>query len=284
MEIKEKPFVIILLLVIIVNSFLVVAVSISSTTSTQFFNSIKFPYCHVSDEDPFASYWVFDDVITSSQSDCYNESGVGLDGMSQKKCCPRVATLCNKDTGLCSEGPSSCSEIFDETECNEADPRLTAENDIEPIIGEGVCNTEGGIVGNLLVCREYSACYCEWGSDECLSILENQTRNPSTGIIYNHLSDQSEVDDICGVGIILNKNCAFSFTVTDNCDTIGFINRGWTANWTGAPAPAPSYCKLGEDRIPCLDVVRLGFFNWINIIIVILVIVIIYYFLKKYKK
>ena len=282
----NKIIVSIVLLVVIINLNLIgIFADTTGDTEVYFFNSFNVPNCVYLNS--FQSIWIETDGTSGDSRNpdpgvgCYRENGwPGPD------CCPDVASKCNRVTETCGPGPTSCGELT-ESECN-GNHRL-AGNDLKDIVAQDgyVCNEFGDIYGPPEEgCSKYLSCTCQWnsGTDKCIAIpnhtIYDSTVNYPNGTFY---TDNATASSECngsesGIGV-----CDFpSFDRIDNCDTVGFIFREWTANWI-SPSPAPSYCTSGNDRIPCLDIVRLGFFGWMNFIVVILIIIVVYIFINKRK-
>tara|TARA_Y100000310_G_C20608048_1_gene776561 strand:- start:466 stop:1314 length:849 start_codon:yes stop_codon:yes gene_type:complete len=282
MKMKNKILPGIILLIVLVNALIITAQS--STTETEFYNSFTDPFCYIPiyDGEPaaFEAYWVDDSGMYSSMDNCYNE----LAPLGGQDCCPISASICDRGTNICIQGAQHCSEL-DETECNRGYP-IIATNDLQTESNEGlICNDYYGVPygGVDLLCNDYVSCQCKWDEDRgCEAVAEQQIFYAGTGVFYNY-STRANVPSNCSSGIDRLGDCSFSFDIIDNCETIGFLDRGWTTIWGGVETRRPDYCEAGGDRVPCLDVVKLDFFSIRNLIIAVIIIIIIY-IIKKRKR
>jgi len=271
-------------LFIVISSLNIVAQS--STVEVEFYNDFVYPFCYI--QNDFETFWQIGDELLDSRTStlpavgCYNDSG-----FPGSTCCPITAAYCDIPTGNClDKGEISCGKITDPTDCKNAVPAIP-KNDLEGTILEvGACGRTGDPWGNQ-GCFKYVGCRCEWDG-ACKAVIDNQildTDDPANpgGKFYNDSNDPA-LTAACGnqpdSGI---GKCEFDFNVVDNCETLGYLQRGWVANWN-QPGIGPAYCKSGDDRVPCLDVVRLGFFGWVQVIIAAALIIIIYLVIKKKGK
>tara|TARA_Y100000310_G_scaffold292220_1_gene320820 strand:- start:223 stop:1059 length:837 start_codon:yes stop_codon:yes gene_type:complete len=278
MKIKNKLLLGIAFLVLLINIIGIVAQG--SSTETQFYNNFDYPFCYAPSDNLIESFWVQDGMITRSIKDCYRNEGIPED-----YCCPILSSTCNNDNTCIDEGIQHCNQ-YTESEC-EGHPNI-ARNDLqnEGTLGDLECGKYNGIYGSDKICFNYLSCQCKWDDDEkkCNAISEHQIYNPDNGVDGSHYGEGEEnlIDANCGDGTPITGNCTFSLDIVDDCDTTEFLTRGWVANWSGSNKP--DYCKSGEDRIPCLKVIKLGFFSVTNLIIAVIAIIIIYIIIKKKKK
>lgn len=277
MEMKNKLLSGIILLVILINIAGILAQS--SSTESEFYNTFAKPYCYA--PNAFESFWIYENKMDLSMTQCYN-----VEGIPTANCCPIVASICN--TNKCEPGPQYCANLTKE-QCKDLDEGypIIAASDLETdqILSSSnlVCNTFSDNYGEQ-GCYNYLACQCEWDeTNGCEAVAEHQIYDGRENIFYDEDTALSVISDFCGAGTPVIGKCKFSFNLVDNCDTLGFLNRGWVTNWIG-DGVKPDYCNSGEDRIPCLDVVKLGFFNVLNLIIAVIVIALIYTFIKIKKR
>ncbi len=257
----------------------------SSSTEVEFYNSFTSPYCY--SPSSLESYWVVGNELLDSRT--YTGEGVGCyksDGFPATTCCPISKSLCIDSGGgnyYCDDGPQHCNEFTSESECNQGHPIIAA-NDLETdsILGsEGlVCNAFGGRYGTNGVCYNYTSCMCKWIDGKCNAVAKQKIYDGTD--FRDESYSVSTLKTTCSATEEPNLGtCNFIFNITDNCETIGFLMREWTVTSTGI---APSYCYPGNDRIPCLDVVKLGFFGIISLLIAIAIIVAIYWFFINKNK
>ena len=284
MKVMKKIIISMVLLIVVININIIgVFAATSGNTEVHFFNNFEVISCIK--PNAFESFWINTD---GTSGDSRNKNpGIGcyqIGGWPEEDCCPLAASKCDRDLGICGPGPTSCIELT-ESECG--GHFSLAENDLKDIVAEDgyVCNDFGDSYGPANEgCFKHLACACSWNNanKKCEAVTNHtvfdSTINYPNGTFY---TDDGIARAACGAGNPGIGTCGFSFNRIDNCDTVGFIFRDWAATWTGITAP--SYCKGGNDRVPCLDVVRLGFFNWINFIIVIFIIIAVYVFINKRK-
>ena len=278
MKMKNKILPGIILLIVLVNSLIITAQS--STTETEFYNTFTDPFCYIPiyDGEPaaFEAYWVDNSGMYSSMDDCYN----GLAPVGSQNCCPIAAPSCEND--ICVFGPQHCNEYNNVDECNSASPSVSI-NDLQTDSIGLDCNDYYGVrYGADLLCEDYISCQCRWDENRgCEAVAEQQIFYAGTGVFYNY-STRANVPSTCSSGIDRLGGCIFSFDIIDKCETIGFLERAWTTIWEGGSSTLEE-CKNNEDRVPCLDVVKLDFFSIRNLIIAVIIIVIIYV-IKKRKR
>ena len=162
-----------------------------------------------------------------------------------------------------------CSQFETQDECVEASKPIAIEAiESSPDYETGWCFH---VLGDSWpdgdeVCWNQTSCECVWDDTEgCLANAEIST----------------ECDGIA-IPPILIEDC--EYLITDNDDACGEIGGMIIRNWVDIKN-LPE-CENASSEIPCTDVVRLGFFTWINVIVVIVILVVIYYLYnsKKSKK
>jgi len=253
--------------------------AIESSTEVQFYNSFDYPYCYT--PSSVLSYWVYEGDWERSMSDCRR-----TDGFSTTDCCPIGYSICDEN-GICiNNNKLHCGDFTDKTSCEDANGHpIIAANDLDTdkILKEKglTCNTWNEIYGDK--CYNYIACGCQWNETKgCQAVSEHQIYVPADDSFYNASSVPINIKNTCNAETSPDLGqCSFDFNIIDNCDTIGFLIRTWTAESQGTTG---DYCKDGNDRIPCLDVVKLPFFTLINIIIAVGIIIGVYWFIIKKKK
>jgi hypothetical protein len=271
LNIRKKGLVMIIILGIILSLNLVFA--ISSSANVQFFNSFQNPYCY---STATTSSWIEDNFIVDSLDNCKKQNG-----FPNMYCCPSTGpTYCKEYNSVwsCVEGPQHCSEISDNYNCTNGRFSHLARKDLETdlILSGKSCDSFGDRYGDS--CFEYTSCECKWDG-ECKAVTKEEIYD---GNIFHEgsigLQDNCNSNETPDTG-----SCSFNFEIIDNCGTKGFLDRTWTGNWVGT-GDSPEYCKSGNDRQPCLDIIKLDFFSLRNILIAVVVIVLIYIFIKRKKR
>ncbi|MEM3405708.1 MAG: hypothetical protein QW117_01905 [Candidatus Pacearchaeota archaeon] len=176
-------------------------------------------------------------------------------------CCPSYY-ICNLTTNKCELEQNleeGCKKYKTKNDCENYDEDV-AEEDVEILKekGNNFCN----VVYTISGCQNSTYCFCYW----------NTTKNKCDSGWNTERS--------CDPGN--SGYCYYNTIIENKCNTTGYIEIGWTANWTGSSSSSPE-CQGGEQRIKCLSTAILPFFSIATIIILILLIVI-YYLLKKKKK
>jgi len=253
------------------------------------------------------TYWVSDDEKKESQTDCYRETGITkVSGEPHPKCCPQgyycdnsTETLAANDgKGICKVNDIQyCREYADETNCTEnSGNQIIASAQLDSLIDAqfpGGCSNYQGQgywepYGDK--CFEYLNCFCKWNStggncyagtshEAKLMDLPNTVWDLSGGVPPTGMEvcdPGSDPDPVIG-------QCNFEFTYTGDCsEGYDYIRRSWSASWDPPEAEQmPDYCKPGSDTISCENVVRLGFFNWVNVVIVVFILIVIYYYIIR---
>ncbi len=160
----------------------------------------------------------------------------------------------------------SCSDYTTESECEDSSTTAIAEYDIESndAYGTGWCN---GPIDNPwrdilsgAICSNFTSCGCIWNGVACLA---NATK-------YWECNDSSSQ---------IYQSCQYSITIDDSqcSEPNGMITKTWiVVSGVG--------CVEGSEQMPCVDITRLAFFTWINIIAVIVILVVVYYLYAISKK
>lgn len=164
----------------------------------------------------------------------------------------------------CMPGHQFCGEYNTSSTCEASGGHpAVAKNDLNKS-GRTDANTCGQIRGApyswnngtaILTCYNVTRCLCDWHSNECAPKME----------IYKSCSDnrEYETDDSC---TLIGKE------TINECDTLGIITFKYREE------PGPSYSGIipcgGEKTkvISCEEIVKLGFFNYINFILAGLII------------
>lgn len=243
------------------------------------------------------SYWVNPSVTSfNSINNCYNREGVDRNGDLKTECCPFGYTCNNASSpAKCIFEPRDrCEDFTTQNDCLDDDGHSTmAIKELDPIIDKGKfvggCEGFNEPYGNL--CYQYLSCKCEWNAknNTCNPVSRHKVSHVTTNKIQNFDYDNlpSNISSICNSqGEPTTGKCVFDFTYSGSClDGDEFIIRSWTAFFetNAASANNPDYCVDGSDSIPCERVVKLEFFNFVNLIITILTLVTIYFLLHKNK-
>ncbi len=162
-----------------------------------------------------------------------------------------------------------CSQ-FDESECEAESTISIAKQSIElnPDYGKGYCNKVINVwEPDSMICWNQTACQCIWNGTSCLAEARIET----------------ECDDEAGPTTL--ESCDYEIIYDDSLCNLpgGQINATWKLV---AGDPLVECDEAGSFWIPCTEIMRLGFFTWINIIAVVVILIAIYYlyFLKKGKR
>jgi len=230
-----------------------------------------------------------------SIDDCFRPEGIDTSGNSKAECCPFGYDCTLDGTYKCKFDPmDSCEDFKDEVGCiDDSGHEIIARNELNPIVqGEfpGGCTNFNKLYGDF--CYEFLSCRCQWNvtATECQAISKHKlghiTPDNITTWDFDNLPDN--IDSTCNAVVAPSTgNCIFDFIYEGSCsDGDEFIVRSWTAFYdtNDASENTPEYCVDGSDIISCEKVIRLGFFNLINLMIAILFLIVIYYFkIEKLK-
>jgi hypothetical protein len=231
-------------------------------------------------------------IIGIGESVCYYD-----DAVEDKECCP-LNSYCNKTGGTSSTGVfpggnayiGTCIPILnegcatfdgDENNCKTAGNNIL-KYEVEHTFGlvEGIASNPGQyssydrtIISNLSVsllgCINYTQWQCSWLSGNRCGIENDRKIN-------------GRCPDNATVGV-----CQRYSAYDDQCENLGIIKIGLTVvKRTGEYAiggELENECTAMDTIIPCEDITRLDFFNWINVTAVIVILVIVYYFYATRK-
>jgi len=254
----------------------------------------SFPACgDCPDEWPSTSdsCWWEDDGMTviNSTWDCWRDTGVAKANRNrqQQSCCPTVPGFtytCDNESssptyGMCSgaldPGPGPYCSTYDDDEdlCEDPDNWDKAYEYYESLPAEEriYCNPDdprSSWIEQSSGCTYWYECGCTYVSGECQAF--------------------KDLNFDCGTnGVTTVGSCIYEAIFDDSmCSVTGFMEEVINYDWTGNPADRPLGCPVGPSRYkkPCVDVVKLSFFTWINLVIAVLVIITIYYFTTPKKK
>ena len=199
---------------------------------------------------------------TGKNGNCFEPNGI-----AGTKCCPKGSECIEKNgLGKCyASSVDFCHQYTTQAECNSYTNHV-AENTIETIKGDtGFCN--GKIIStytkNSQDCWDVvKKCLCAWENNNCTAKFTNQS--------------------YCGGSWINEETPLCAYTISkwdDRCEIDGFIYASW--NYTGGVSCTPAESEIA---IPCSEITRLGFFNWINLTAAVLLIAVIYYLIHKKSK
>ncbi|MFH1358593.1 MAG: hypothetical protein ABIH37_01765 [archaeon] len=318
---KGKNILGILVFTLLIVSIANLVSAAQSTVGTEFDVLFDYKTCVLADEqdeivfpevDAGLSYWI--DPLTSaphlSLERCYNPNsplpipGIrlneeGQEMLADEGCCP-AQYYCDADSdsptyNTCVyDGVYYCGQHPDETACNEENGHpAEAQQQLNPTLEAGKKCFDYFDISSNENCADYIDCRCYWdvADEECYADYDIRTEDledttipirtwsyplDTTGQTYCSISS---VEDNTGT-------CQLPMTITGSCeDGDTFIRRSWGFVWSGDPSLKPLSCVAGSDTISCENVVRLGFFNYINIILIVLILIAIYFaIIKKQKK
>ncbi len=205
------------------------------------------------------------------------------DPISGPSCCP-VYSICQKTNNVNTlplDGYSAfgyscfvsrklhCSQFTDKSSCEDESTISLAKESIEnnPDYGKGYCDSISNVLDDgTNICWDETFCECVWNEDKgCLAEARTEKDCDNTN------------------PPVLEKTCDYKINYDDSlCDEPeGTIS----ATWELVVDSSDRTCIPGNSyEIPCADLMKLGFFTWINAIIVIVILVVIYYLLISKKK
>jgi hypothetical protein len=209
----------------------------------------------------------------SSMNNCNRPLGVDLNGDLMPNCCPS-GYACESDKCVPSD-INFCEDYKTQSDCDGQDAYDELDDSLEGLD----CDYLGSYGDD---CSKFMSCKCFWnsGTGKCEAKAKEKIRmlNPN----YEVFETTAAADPFCPAHPATTLDaCSFAFTYTGDCsDGDEYIRRDWTATGT------LSFCQNGNDIIACAQLVRLDFFNWINLVITILALIGIYgfYFNKKTKE
>ena len=197
-----------------------------------------------------------------SIGDCYNP-----DASLITNCCP-VGSVCS--SSVCQDSNIQyCSDYTDKDDCNNYTGWVGVQS-VETLLGKtDFC---GKVIGSSWqqggeTCANITGCGCEWIDGVCDTLAVTQTWCNGTAIPTT------------------NGECIFNIQqIDDNCNTTGRMKVIWSADGTldfGVGGILESDCQPRDNTFLCEDVLKLGFFNWVNLIIAVIIISGIYIWIKK---
>ena len=257
--------------------------TVSASLQSPFVLYFTEPRCIIEDG---VSYWNENGgVFTRSINDCYRPDGTDTSGNVQTTCCPSSGlTECNINTGKCQLGPQFCEQADTQEVCEGltvASPQL---NDILQQDYGLNCTINEADFGKF--CHQRVECGCKWeaSDSECISFSEHEITDRNTGLPIG--SGSQGICNSTGRIIENEQRCEFDFSIVDNCDSTGFIDRTWTVEWLnsdGTPSSTlpPLYCQPGDDQVTCENIVKLPFFGLWQVILTIVSLAGIYFIFRR---
>jgi len=198
-------------------------------------------------------------TLGSAMNQCNKYSSSGI-----PDCCP---------SGYSCNASGRCINSSEKHTCKDYDNKYECEHDLlsvsmNTIKNPSICGVSGIYNDGSKKCVDYTTCACEWKSNKCT----------------NYFNVSTNCDDGSKTG---KGYCSWTpGTYQDNCNnSINTIYFKSVATWIGV---IDSYyypnCIDFEETYPCGNVVKLGFFNFTNLIIAVLALFLVYYFYITTKK